>query len=466
MKKITFFSLIAALAALLSFATPATAGILNLTSGPTFTPDSAFTNNTIKANTIVVGGLIDLVGGATVTPDDSNTAMIAITGDYSADAGDIFSVAYSFTVDLNTASPVTYVLSGNVTVLGLPVEFSTDGTLLPGLHRYEGTIEVPVSFPLPTTGTFAGMLEFDFGPGLAPLNAVLGTLDLNIQQIDFQLDPTAATLQLPSQPLNISTRLNVGTDDNVLIGGFIVTGTDPALVVLRALGPSLAVPGVLADPTLELHDSTGATIATNDNWMENSAADQMVLTDNNLAPTDNSESALVQTLSPGGYTAIVQGVNATTGVALVEAYDLNDASTDSKLANISTRGFVETGDNVMIGGFILGGGGGGFASVIVRGLGPSLAKADPPVADVLADPYLELHNSDGDLFDSNDNWMDDLNMQTIIDQGLAPDDPSESALYEILPAGAYTAILSGVGGTSGVGLVETYDVDDSMMLNR
>ena len=239
MKKIAFFSLIAALAALLSFATPATAGILNLTSGPTFTPDSAFTNNTIKANTTVVGGLIDLVGGATVTPDDSNTAMIAITGDYSADAGDIFSVAYSFTVDLNTPSPVTYALSGNVTVLGLPVEFSTDGTLLPGLHRYEGTIEVPVSFPLPATGTFAGMLEFDFGPGLAPLNAVLGTLDLNVQQIDFQLDPTAATLQLPSQPQNISTRLNVGIGDNALIGGFIITGTDPSSVVLRAIGPSL-----------------------------------------------------------------------------------------------------------------------------------------------------------------------------------------------------------------------------------
>jgi hypothetical protein len=287
-----------------------------------------------------------------------------------------------------------------------------------------------------------------------------GTLDLSIQQIDFKLDPTAATIQAPSQPLNISTRLNVGTGDNVLIGGFIITGTDPKLVVLRAIDPSLTisgVAGVLADPTLELHDSTGAVVATNDNWMDNSAADQMVLTDNNLAPTDNLESALVQTLDPGEYTAIVRGVGATTGTALVEAYDLNAASTNSKLANISTRGFVETGDNFMIGGFILGGGGGGFSSVIVRGLGPSLAGAG--VANVLADPTLELHNSNGDLIDSNNNWMDNPNMQTVIDNGLAPNDPNESALFEILPAGEYTAIVSGVGGTTGVALVETYDID-------
>src|SRR4029078_13098798 len=140
----------------------------------------------------------------------------------------------------------------------------------------------------------------------------------------------------------------------------------------RAIGPSLGVSGVigvLADPTLELHDSAGALIASNDNWMDNSAEDQMVLTDNNLAPTDDLESAIVSTLAPGAYTVIVRGGADTTGVGLVEAYDIDTSTTDSKLANISTRGFVETGENVMIGGFILGGGGGGLCEGIFGALG-------------------------------------------------------------------------------------------------
>ena len=162
--------------------------------------------------------------------------------------------------------------------------------------------------------------------------------------------------------------------------------------------------------------------------------------------------------SPGAYTAIVRGVGDTTGVALVEAYDLDNGATDSQLANISTRGFVGTGEDVMIGGFILGGGGvGASAQIIVRAIGPSLA--DFGVTDPLPDPFLELHNADGDVVASNDNWMDDPNMQTVADRGLAPGEPNESAIYEVLPSGAYTAILSGVGNTTGVGLVESYDVD-------
>jgi hypothetical protein len=273
------------------------------------------------------------------------------------------------------------------------------------------------------------------------------------------LSPDPVAVIPPSEAQNISTRANVGTGDNVLIGGIIISGNDPTTVVLRAIGPSLAlsgVTGVLADPTLELHDSTGV-IADNDNWMDNSAEDQMVLTDNNLAPTDDLESAIVMTLDPGAYTVIMRGLADTTGVGLVEAYDIDGSTTDSKLGNISTRGFVETGENVMIGGFILGGGGGGLSEVIVRGIGPSLA--DFGVTDVLADPVLELHNGDGDLIDSNDNWMDNPNMQTISDKGLAPSDPNEAALYEILPAGLYTAILSGAGDTTGTGLVEIYNVD-------
>jgi hypothetical protein len=180
----------------------------------------------------------------------------------------------------------------------------------------------------------------------------------------------------------------------------------------------------------------------------------MVLTDNDLAPMDDLESAIVTTLDPGAYTVIVRGVADTTGVGLVEAYDIDTSTTDSKLANISTRGFVETGENVMIGGFILGGGGGGLSEVIVRGIGPSLTGFG--VTDALADPLLELHNSDGDLIDSNDDWMDNPAEAEIEATMIAPNDPKESAVLQTLAPGAYTAIVQGAGGTTGTGLVEVY----------
>ncbi len=436
----------------------APAGIIAITSGPTFSPDSSFTNNTIVVDTSQ-GSLAHAAGSVTITPGDGNQVTAEISGTYSANAGDIFSLAYSFVVDLNAPAPVTYTANGTATIMGLPVEFHGDGTLLPGLNRYDGEELAPFAFFFPDSGEFSATVVLDFGTS-GSLAAAPGSLDITIQQLDVKIDPTPAVAQAPSQSLNISTRLNVGTDDNVLIGGFIITGTDPKLIALRGIGPSLAVSGVtgvLADPVLELHDSNGALVATNDNWMDNDAADQMVLTDNSLAPSDDLESALVQTLNPAAYTATVKGVGATTGVALVEVYDLNAATTNSKLANISTRGFVETEESVMIGGSILGGGGGGFSTVILRGIGPSLATVGVP--DVLADPFLALHNSNGDLIDSNDNWMDDPNMQQVSDAGLAPVDPNESALFKILPAGAYTVIMSGVGDTTGNGLIESYNTD-------
>jgi hypothetical protein len=458
MKKITACSLIAATAALLSLASPAMAGVLTLDDGsPAYIPPGDFTDNKIVADTIVVGGLIHLEGSVTITPVESTTAMVEVTGTYSAEAGEIFSVAYKFAADLNASVAVTYTLAG--TVSGVPIP-SIDGTIEPGLHVYEGTAAMPFPFPAPVAGDFSGTLTLTFPPTGQPAGPALGSLALTVQQIDFQLDPLPAAVTPPSQPLNISTRANVGTGDNVLIGGIIITGNDTKQVVLRAIGPSLSGAGVtdpLADPTLNLFDSAGTLLASNDNWMDNSAEDQMILIDNGLAPSADLESALVANLDPGAYTAIVQGVGDTTGVALVEAYDLDNGTTDSLLGNISTRGFVGTGEDVMIGGFILGGGGGGFAQVIVRGIGPSLT--DFGVTDALADPFLELHDSEGTVIASNDNWMDDPNMQTVADRGLAPSDPNESAIYEVLPIGAYTAILSGVGDTTGVALVEAYDVD-------
>lgn len=459
MKKIATCSL-AAVAALLSFTSPARGGILMLDNGsPTYTPTGGFTDNTVVADTIVVGGLIHLQGNVTVTPEASEVATIEVSGTYSAMAGEIFSIAYKFSADLNTEIPVTYTLSATLSGVAIP---PIEGTIQPGLHVYEGTVQTPFPFHTPTAGDFSGAFTLNFAASAnQPATAVLGTLDLNVQQIDFKLDPLPATVTPPPQSQNISTRANVGTGDDVLIGGIIITGTDTKEVVLRAIGPSLAgagVAGVLADPTLDLIDSTGTLVAANDNWIDNSAADQAILTNAMLAPTDDAESALVANLDPGAYTAIVRGVDDTTGVALVEAYDLDNGATDSKLGNISTRGLVGTGEDVMIGGFILGGGG-GFAQVIVRGIGPSLA--DFGLTNVLANPTLDLFDEDGNLIASNDNWMDDPNMQTVADRGLAPSDPNESAIYEVLPNGAYTAILSGVGETTGIGLVESYDVDVS-----
>jgi BNR repeat protein len=258
--------------------------------------------------------------------------------------------------------------------------------------------------------------------------------------------------------LNISTRLLVQAGDNVGIGGFIINGTDPKKVILRAIGPSLTargVPGALRDPTLELHDHTNATIAFNDNWKD---SQQSAILATGLAPSDDRESAIVQTLAPGAYTAIVRGSGNTSGIGLIEAYDL-DPSANSKLANISTRGFVGTGDDVMIGGFIVGGGlgvnGAGSEKVVVRGIGPSLTRAGVPNA--LQDPTLELHDGNGALVASNDNWRA-TQQSEIQATGLAPSDDRESAILATLVQGNHTVILRGKNNTTGVGLVEVYKV--------
>lgn len=266
--------------------------------------------------------------------------------------------------------------------------------------------------------------------------------------------PTPTPMPRPpsqSQLLNISTRLRVQTGDNALIGGLIITGNDPKKVILRAIGPSLTqagVVGALADPVLELHGSAGALITSNDNWKE---TQQSEIEATGVPPLNDLESAIVATLDPGSYTAIVNGKNETTGVGLVEGYDL-DQPADAQLANISTRGFVETESNVMIGGFILGNGS-GTANVLIRGLGPSLGQAG--LSGALADPVLELHDANGALVMSNDNWKDtqqaDIEATTI-----PPTNDLESAMVATVPPAAYTAIVTGQGGLTGVGLVEVY----------
>jgi hypothetical protein len=467
MKKIQAFALSAAAAALCALGSPALAGSLTLDdNNPSYLPPQSFTNNTIVVDTTVnEPSLIHLTGGVTVTPDASDVAMISISGTYSADQNDIFSVAYEFAADLNTDTPVDYTLSGTVEISGVPIPFESSGTIEPGVHLYSGVAQQPTPFGGPMTGTFSGVLTLDFSgsSGSNPVRseATPGTLDLSIEQLDFQLSGTPASVAPPSTAQNISTRANVGTGENVLIAGFIISGTEPKQIVLRAIGPSLQglTEPLLADPVLELHDDSGALIATNDNWMELSSDDQMVLMDNNLTPPQDSESALVETLDPGEYTAIVRGAGDTTGIALGEVYALDDGS-DSTLGNISSRATVGSGDNVAIAGFIIGGGE-GFSQVIVRGIGPSLAGNG--IDNPLADPFIQVVTQQGDVIASNDNWMDDPNMQIVVDDNLAPSDPNEAALYDVLSPGEYTAILSGAAGTSasGVGVVEVYDVNQS-----
>lgn len=240
------------------------------------------------------------------------------------------------------------------------------------------------------------------------------------------------------------------TGDNVLIGGFIVTGTQSKKVIVRAIGPSLPFADSLANPTLELRDSSGALIDSNDDWTL--SPNKQAIIDSTIPPTNDLESAIVATLpaNNAGYTAIVRGMNGGTGTGVVEAYDL-DTSVDSNLANISTRGFVQTGDNVLIAGTIIVGQ--TPKTVIVRAIGPSLS-----VPGKMADPTLELRDGNGALIEANDNWQNSSNKQAIIDSTIPPTNDLESAVVATLPANnaSYTAIVRGVDGTTGIAVVEVY----------
>ena len=253
---------------------------------------------------------------------------------------------------------------------------------------------------------------------------------------------------------NISTRAFVQTGDDVMIGGLIITGSGQKKVIVRAIGPSLVDHGItnpLQDPTLELHDQTGAVIASNDDWMN--APNQQEIIDSGLPPSNNLESAILTSLNPGNYTAIVRGVNNGTGIALVEGYDLDPAA-GSKLGNISTRALVQTGDNVMIGGLIITGT--GQENVIVRAIGPSLAQYG--ITNPLADPTLELHDGNGALTAFDDNWRDSQEAE-IQATGFAPSNDLESAIVATLAPGNYTAIVRGKNDTIGVALVEMYGLN-------
>ena len=291
----------------------------------------------------------------------------------------------------------------------------------------------------------------------------VGTAHVTVTATDFDGGTvsqmfTVNVIAAPGRLVNLAARMQVGTGDNALIAGFIMRGSASKRLLVRGLGPSLTalgVPNALANPTLELHDSSSATIATNDNWGD--ASNKQDVSDIGLAPNSPNESAILTTVPSDtngiAYTAVLRGANNGTGVGVVEVYDL-DSGPGSTLLNISTRGQVGSDPNALFAGLTLGGT--DSKQVLVRAIGPSLTAFGVPNA--LTDPTLDFFNSQGTKVDSNDDWMNSPQKTQIQNSGLAPTNAKESAIVQTLPTGAYTAIVHGTNGGTGVGSVEVYQL--------
>jgi hypothetical protein len=348
-----------------------------------------------------------------------------------------------FTYRINAAADVTQSSSGFGTNATDDTKYSIIGDLPVGLtfDAKTGTI----------SGRYQGVAQRSGDSNSSRLSG--GALVGNVQLFASNSRGTATVplvfFSSPVGAVNISTRMAIASGDNVLIGGFIVQGNAPKKLIIRALGPSLPVPGAVQDPVLEIHAADNSLLAMDDGWKDTQPQDVI---DSGVAPNDDREAAIVGAFQPGNYTAVVRGKGGATGVALVELFDLGtasiDASSDARLANISTRGLVQTGDNVMIGGFIISQ---VQSKVLVRAIGPSL-----PVAGALPDTLLELHSANGDTIAFNDDWQTSDQAQQIKDIGIPPTDPHESAIVATLNPGSYTAVVRGKNAATGVGLVEVY----------
>jgi uncharacterized delta-60 repeat protein len=411
-----------------------------------------------------------LPGGVTFVNNNNGTATLAGTpnpgtaGIYpitiTANNGVSPNASQNFTLTVNQSPAITS--ANNITfTTSAPGTFTVTTTGFPT----GASMAITESGPLPAgvtftnnnngTATLAGTAAAG-AAGTYPLtltanNGVAPNATQNFTLTVMTPAPTPGTLG------NISTRLRVLSGDNALIGGMIATGTAPKRVIIRAIGPSLTgfgVPGALENPTLELFQ--GSTLLfSNDDW--NNSTQQAEIANSGLAPSNNLESAIIWTLTPGqGYTAVVRGKDGTTGVGVVEAFDLDQAA-GSKLGNISTRGFVDVDDNVMIAGLIVSPSNGTSTKVLVRALGPTLG--DFGVPNALTNPTLDLVNSSGTVVRSNDNWKDDAQQRALIEAAnLTPSHDEEAALVETVAPGAYTAIVRGNNRTTGVGLVEAYNI--------
>ena len=452
-------------------------GTLRASNGATlsFSGTSTLTNNggtlhVLPTSTISAGGgitllqtagTIDLDGGSMNFPlgVDLNGGQLIGNGTFTGPVrnnGGIVGPGHS---------PGKIIITGNYAqgasgVLNMEIGGKTPGTQydqlqVSGTATLGGTLNVSLinGFRPAVGDVFQLIAPNSFSGAFATINTTGFT-----GQVNYSAGSTTITvLTVPDIPLNIATRLRVNPDPNQLIGGFIITGTEPKKVIIRAIGPSLSsfFNGVLADPTLELFQGT-TLLESNDNWKVGSdgGSQQAEVEATTIPPTNDLESALVRTLAPGAYTAVVRGKGGTSGIGLVEAYDLDQAA-KSKLANIATRGFVDTDNNVMIGGFIIGGNGQASARVVIRAIGPSLSGFG--ITGALQDPTLELKNANGSTLVSNDDWKQSQEAE-ITQTGLAPTDIRESALVTSLPDGNYTAILRGTGNATGVAVVEVYSV--------
>lgn len=401
-----------------------------------------------------VNSVTGLISGTPASEGSVSVTLTVTDGSFSTSA------TLQITISTDPALPV--IVSSNTALL-TPGQSFTYTINAPGSSNPSDPTSYSLVFTLPNglffdaqTGTISGTFTGSAAFGASAPNRpdLSGGIVSNVQLFASNSHGTS-TLPLifflaPTGAVNIATRIAVGINDNVLIAGFIITGNAPKKVVIRAIGPSLPFPGALQDPTLKLHDA-GSLLGTNNNWRDTQESE---INGTGIPPTDQRESAILAYLNPGNYTAVVRGANNATGIAVVEVYDLGTASLDSssnaKLAQISTRGTVLTGDNVMIGGFIIKQ---EATKVIVRAIGPSLSAFG--VDNALQDPTLELHDGSGATIMSNDDWRTTQEQQ-IIDTTVPPKDDRESAIVQTLSPGAYTAIVRGKGDKTGVALVEVY----------
>lgn len=324
---------------------------------------------------------------------------------------------------------------------------------VPGIGEISPLIFSATSDNASVSVTLSGTNLLVKGNSVGTAHVTATATDLDGAQVSQMF--TVNVVVAPGRLVQLSTRMQVGMGDNALIGGFIMNGSAPKRLAIRGIGPSSGLSGALADPVLELHDSSGV-IATNDNWFD--AANHQEVVDANLVPSSSSESVILTTVpsstSNAFYTAVLRGVNNTTGLGLVEVYDL-DSGPGSTLLNISTRGQVGVDPNALIGGFFVGGT--DSKQILVRAIGPSLAAFGVPSA--LADPTLELHDGNGNIVVANDDWMINNPQKTQIqNSGLAPTNEKESAVLQTLAAGPYTAVVHGANSGTGVGSVEVYQL--------
>lgn len=467
----------------------------------TFNPNTGTVDQISVINGRVVERLATGIAGAegegaiAINPD---TGLGFIASAFPLTTGGPSGTHPLYTFNVTTGAPAVKLADTTIVLDGLA--FDSDGTLyavgqgdveggdpnqgeatlytvnqLTGATTAVGPLGVPQNSPVAGL-TFApdGTLHGAIDDKLYSINKSTGAatrVDTSVPDFGFNSVSGIAYSQGGGVLANISTRATVRTGHDLLIIGFMVrprsspapedNGAATTEVILRAIGPSLAVRGVpvagrLNDPSITLHDENGTQIAFNDNWMDNPAPQRTRIQDVGLAPENARESALDVNLPEGDYTAIVRGVNNSMGIALGEFYDVEPGDV-LRQTNLSSRAFVGTGDDVAIAGLIIQGS--VPRRIILRGLGPSLANSTPPVPTPLADPILQLFDANGNLIETNDNWEDSPREANIIAAGLDPDFDSESVIDRILDRGPYTAVLRGAGGTTGNALVEVYDFE-------